>query len=277
MIKNLNQYILTSPPPTLYHYTNQVGLIGILTSWEIWATKIQYMNDTSEFKLSLQLVEDVLKSKFENPISEKERHLITRYLTEIKYIDDINVCVCSFSEVKDSLSLWRGYGAPHSNFAIGFYGEHLSRIAKENRFTLAKCIYDPDIQLKIVTELVEWFVSKPGKLPPINCGSPFLRQLEKIAPLLKNKHFSVEAEWRLVTSLVSATDPHYRVRQGRSSPTPYYRVSLMNKIFDHSMPEIIVGPCPDMELSKSSVEMLAYAAGVSFNDFKVSQIPYRNW
>jgi hypothetical protein len=37
------------PPNVLYHYTDQTGLLGILTSGELHATKVQYMNDSTEF------------------------------------------------------------------------------------------------------------------------------------------------------------------------------------------------------------------------------------
>jgi hypothetical protein len=38
-----------SPPPILYHYTSQDGLLGILDSKSIWASKVQYLNDEQEF------------------------------------------------------------------------------------------------------------------------------------------------------------------------------------------------------------------------------------
>jgi hypothetical protein len=33
------------PPKVLYHYTDQTGLLGIITSGELHATKVQYIND----------------------------------------------------------------------------------------------------------------------------------------------------------------------------------------------------------------------------------------
>ena len=34
----------------LYHYTNMHGLVGIVKSKSIWCTKIQYLNDASEYE-----------------------------------------------------------------------------------------------------------------------------------------------------------------------------------------------------------------------------------
>jgi hypothetical protein len=44
------------PPDTLYHYTGQTGLVGIVQKEELWATKIQYMNDATEFGLAIRLI-----------------------------------------------------------------------------------------------------------------------------------------------------------------------------------------------------------------------------
>ena len=40
----------------IYHYTTQEGLIGIIEKRSIWATQIQYLNDTQEFKLRFVLL-----------------------------------------------------------------------------------------------------------------------------------------------------------------------------------------------------------------------------
>lgn len=39
----------TPQPGTLYHYTNQKGLLGIIGSRRIWATHHQCLNDAKEF------------------------------------------------------------------------------------------------------------------------------------------------------------------------------------------------------------------------------------
>ena len=42
-------------PEILYHYTDQNGLLGIIERSEMWATKVQYMNDATEFGAVLDL------------------------------------------------------------------------------------------------------------------------------------------------------------------------------------------------------------------------------
>ena len=50
------------PPEILYHYTSQAGLIGMLHTKTIWASKIHYLNDSKEFALALKLARDELDS-----------------------------------------------------------------------------------------------------------------------------------------------------------------------------------------------------------------------
>jgi hypothetical protein len=55
------------PPVRSYHYTDQTGFFGILNSGELWATKVQYMNDATEFGLAV----DLAKSRLEERIKKK--------------------------------------------------------------------------------------------------------------------------------------------------------------------------------------------------------------
>ena len=44
-----------TPPEVLYHYTSGAGLLGIITSHELWASDVFYLNDPSEIFYSLGL------------------------------------------------------------------------------------------------------------------------------------------------------------------------------------------------------------------------------
>jgi hypothetical protein len=53
-------HMVQPPPETLYHYTTQDGLLGIIQSRSLWATNVSYMNDSTEFDLFLGLLKDRL-------------------------------------------------------------------------------------------------------------------------------------------------------------------------------------------------------------------------
>ena len=50
--------------PFLYHYTSLKGLRGILSTRQIWATDILYLNDSAEFIFTINLLRTILKEEF---------------------------------------------------------------------------------------------------------------------------------------------------------------------------------------------------------------------
>ena len=51
------------PPVELYHYTSQYGFLGILNTDSLWASKVHYLNDSTEFALALDLAKIVLEKR----------------------------------------------------------------------------------------------------------------------------------------------------------------------------------------------------------------------
>ena len=118
---NIKEILDRDPPPILYHYTTQQGLLGIINDKEIWATHTQYLNDVREFHQATELMRKELWSMLnESPVPENAAILRHMQRALGKAIETANVCVCSFSGKGDSLSQWKSYGGGTSGFAIGF-------------------------------------------------------------------------------------------------------------------------------------------------------------
>lgn len=203
--------------------------------------------------------------------------------------EQINVCVCSFSEDGDSLSQWRAYGGS-SGFAIGFSSEVLVAAVEKQRFFLAQCIYDPSTQLDIVRALVEEVLDEHLSKKPATedaemdelhwkTGGNLLPYLYRYAPILKDQSFEGEREWRIISRPISAHSLDYR--EGRSLIVPYYRLALWEDGQKTQIDGIIVGPTRDSERSMASVSRLIKGRNVIRERFKtpikVSQVPYRDW
>jgi hypothetical protein len=153
--------IVAETRKTLYHYTTQTGLLGIIRDRQIWATHTQYLNDRREFLHAVDLVRgEILRLLDEQntrpgEASTTRAEALNRMHDAVSLSPEhINVCVCSFSEDSDSLSQWRAYGGS-SGFAIGFSPEVLGAAVEKHRFFLAQCIYDPAAQRDVVSALVE--------------------------------------------------------------------------------------------------------------------------
>lgn len=109
-------------PRALYHYTDLNALKGILTNNELWATNCMFLNDSKELSHGVQLTIDELdntarQSKVFGLVFEKLKEL---FWGLEQFAAELNIGVCSFSEERDSLSLWRGYGNRSSSVSIGF-------------------------------------------------------------------------------------------------------------------------------------------------------------
>jgi len=118
----LTEHLQQSPPEFLYHYTGQDGLLGIITSGSLWATNISYMNDATEFELSLGLIRDSLSAALETSELEIRRYAApdpkrandatlrkeeeSRLWRIAKRIDpyDTDICVSCFCEEGSLLS-----------------------------------------------------------------------------------------------------------------------------------------------------------------------------
>jgi hypothetical protein len=285
-------------PEILYHYTSQDGLIGMLNKKTIWASKIHYLNDSKEFRLALDLARCELNERISAATSPGDRSRLELLRDTIYPGARVNTCVCCFSELEDDLSRWRGYGGGNAGFSVGFTREWFTRVKETLGLSLSPCIYDPEIQQRLIQdEIDEFLATNAGKEPDYwdrnrgyvdpdrprtfvvlrHAGEDFATRLALIAPLLKEKSFADEREWRLVAATVSAHELHHR--PGRSMLIPYYKISIGDDDKFDSIREIVVGPTPHPDLSAASVRSLTIAAGLDRKglEIKTTSIPFRNW
>ena len=273
-----------SPPGVLFHYTGQTGLVGIIERAELWATKIQYMNDATEFGLALGLARQHLENIINNTHHVGEKTAAVALLQSLNGIEDINLFATCFCEGGDLLSQWRGYAGGKQGYAIGFSTDGLMQIADRNKFILGRCIYDRAIQRKIVEEAVAHCIMDELSLTSERrwgFHGPLADILFRCGVFFKDRSFEDEKEWRLVSSIVLYYEDTIRFRSGRSMLMPYYALPITN---DDQLPIefVVVGPCPHMELSKSAVTSLLMRHGnkgpLHGSQIAIgSVVPFRDW
>lgn len=111
----------------MYHYTDIEGFKGIIEDNCLWATNINFMNDSKEYKEGMELCYHEIESLLKTNIDEKEKE----YLNQLKIIlgkdgagfwfdiKNEDVFSLSFCKNGDLLSQWRGYGKG-CGISIGF-------------------------------------------------------------------------------------------------------------------------------------------------------------
>ncbi len=273
----------SDPRQHLYHYTNQEGALGILRTGEIWASKFTFLNDISEFthgvRVALGVVGSFERSGSFGPFAGGVRDALAE---EFKRAERRNVCICSWSDQPDKLSMWRGYSSgSDQGYALGFPRAALAELSDREGFRLRPCIYDDQEQKNTLRDVVrEWITSQP---PPIASGiSLSSAQIDNLAwaifnevPFLKHSAFAEEREWRMVSPSIGYPDPRYLARAGKRGPIPYFAFPL-HKI--RSNISLFLGPG---EKNRQAAEGLKTILGKRDSRFRwettrFSDIPFRD-
>lgn len=276
-------------PYTLYHYTDQAGLLGIIESKTIWATHTQFLNDTKEFIHAVDIINDEIMR-----LSRKQnRTPYYNFMQTLLYgAEKTNVCISSFSASHDLLSQWRSYGSATSGFALGFCYRKLKSVANSLDWQLVPCEYNEETQRSEIRQKVESYLDELlERLQMLSKGSDtfdresanletpldFLMYVLTNAPRFKHKSFKSEEEWRLISKPISGRD--LKFRKGNSMLVPYAEFPLAKSFPNLSLclHKIVIGPTPNPMESKLSLQKMLQANSLDDVSVELSSVPYRSW
>jgi hypothetical protein len=299
---HFRESLRSEPPEALHHYTNQAGLLGIFGSGDFWATKIQYMNDATEFEYSISLAKKELEARYTNIRSaagnamnwlsgsaeRRQCELLRLIIIHLDAISAANICSVSFCADPDLLSQWRGYAGLGMGYAIGFYSNGLLEIAQNNACCLGRCIYEQASQEQIINELIDeglthakigWDNSISVDDSYLTIGSAFERALVECGAFFKDASFKDEQEWRLITAPRQFNEEAFRFREGKSMLTPYCALKIRSgESWANKIAGVTVGPCPHPKGALTAVEgLLMKVIGHPPPPVTISKIPYRSW
>jgi len=135
--KNIAAFVrpleLQTLPPLIYHYTNDIGLRGILETGHFWLTDIFQLNDTSELTHSLSIAVSLLNSRAKNGLPEVKIFAEDfAALTQGGIQSTAHYFVCSFSSAGNDLGQWRAYADNGKGFALGFDTKELEDAFTKN-------------------------------------------------------------------------------------------------------------------------------------------------
>lgn len=277
-----------STPKRLYHYTDQIGFLGIIEKKELWATKILYLNDSKEFRKAMDIARSICDIKMKADISQEVKETLVDIMKRISLIHSTNICVCSFSEKRDALSQWRGYSKGMAGYCIGFDFDKLKEIASDKSFILKKCIYDEKEQEIEIEKVIDYLVTKYFNVnnrhhEVDNNGNyelftEFVKtantMLCQVFSLVKDENFKEEVEWRLISSNYVPFESLF-FRSGNSTIIPFAKIKF-NGDLNKYLTEVIVGHTPNIELAISATKDFKHKQKLTCL-LNASDIPYRSW
>lgn len=290
-------------PELLYHYTDAVGLHGIVSSGEVWATDALYLNDATEFVYIFNLLEEELIA-FERTeprppedalaVSELIRATATTQLSLMR--DDVPCFVACFCEEKDLLSQWRAYSQGVGGFSLGFRRSVVeSSTAGSNfgAFRFEPVLYDAMVQRQSLQQGVLRAVEQYRDEIASGVVDDRLRVWQALvggyfgtvgfnALLNKSPGFSEEREWRIIVRVHRSAVRDASLPRFRPSPrlglVPYVPLNFLgDQLSRMPIAEIVIGPTPHPELVERSVRLLLAAQGYEEGEVEVthSVIPLR--
>jgi len=271
-----------APPAELYHYTDLDSLSGIFQTRTLWLSKISTMNDTSEIALAVRHFKRCVDAHAKE--SERDEAVFLQHVAaQLEGFRRTNICVASFCEEEDQLNQWRSYGADGRGIALGFPSSRLDKLATEHGLRLVPCVYEPELHVRIVEDLLAMLLTEYRKELP---GDEAQRDrlVERFngaflmaAPIIKDHHFAQEREWRLVSTPRPISDP--RITASLTGRKASVKFVLPLAAEDESHPEIfsslIIGPTLDPESVADAIEVLADRRGFRLPQVHISDIPYR--
>lgn len=278
-------------PKLLYHYTDGDGLLGIVNSKTLWATKIQYLNDVSELNHAISVATDVI-SNLEKEESSNALVPVTRFLRGIREkferFEKINIFVCSFSYEHDLLSQWRAY-CHDGGYALGFDAHIIHGLARAQGFRFVKCVYDRTKQKNIIRRIMKkrLFLFKeelktendPKGISDLIDRSSWraVVQLMIVSPQFKNPYFTEEAEYRLISGFTSSDEETINCRNKGNLLIPYQEFKLETPEIKFEIAEIVIGPGLPIKLAMDALTNLFDAKKRKYGFISHTSIPYRKW
>jgi len=210
--------------PTLYHYTDAFGAVGIISSHTLWATATQFSNDRSEIEYAASIGKVVIREIWgsKGDLSPWEQllveHLVRVFDTPLHSFGQ--PFIVSFCEEGDLLSQWRAYGQA-GGFSLAFRplskSDEVKLVCEHGFRTMVKrVIYEPSKQrarlrflLRRLIKLVNAFPFRPtsarGAAAHVELSVILILEITDWALAVKHESFSEEKEWRVVTYPKGAT------------------------------------------------------------------------
>jgi hypothetical protein len=275
--------------PRLYHYTSGAGLKGILERKVLWATHIYYLNDHTEYEAVFTTAKGLLPR-----ITVLREMLPAVPCLHKAIVDDLHpydrgrpacIFVTCFSEHRDDLSQWRGYTQPGDGYALHFDRGRLAARAERAGWRLAKVDYQegsarPPGELRLAPLLVDTFTNytatgpdTPGRAA--EAVAKLSNAIVDFAPICKDRAFSNENEWRLISPRFDDWAMKFEYRVGRSFLVPYIEFPLHGAEFD-DIPGVETGPGPNTNLAQNAAMTMGRQNGINIGG-GIAAAPYRPW
>lgn len=252
------------PPPIIYHYTNDVGLKGILETGQLWLTDIFSLNDPSELTHGFSVAINALTSKVasDSAVGEKFAKKFAAFAEQGAIPKVAHFFMCSFSSSGDDLGQWRAYADNGRGYAVGFDAKALEDgytkqggIPIPNNSTFHITYNDAQllgIQDQIVEKMHDLIMLPAGRKLKNAAINVYMAELQMLFTLhilqtilfFKHEAYANEREFRFLQIHKANEPPTVEVRARRYGLVKYRKFDWRSVAAD-ALKKIVVGPAAD--------------------------------
>jgi hypothetical protein len=283
------------PPPILYHYTNDVGLRGILETGQLWLTDIFDLNDPSELSHGFSHAIKAMNAMASEgrPESRIFAKNFAAFAEQGAIEKAAHYFLSSFSSRGDDLGQWRAYADNGRGYALGFDAEVLEDgFTKKygapipNNMTFHVTYEDAkvaEIHHRIIEKMFELLSLPRGRGLQTKTINVYMAELQMLLTLhtlraalfFKHEAYENEREYRFMQiHRADSPPPEVKVR-ARPYSLVKYREFDWKAVASGALKQIVVGPAADYEKASQFARdclRLFHARGVGITR---SRIPYR--
>lgn len=192
-------------PSRLWHYSKACGAKSIVESQELWATRWDALNDTSELRHGLRFLKHAVRRHQSIVGLEKLPCIVEKQL----FSDNdawLGWHIASLTEAGDDLGQWRAYGDNGRGNAIAFDAHRLGKwVGEKLGGFLTPVNYCVQDQRRVMLEVARQVaLSLPCNGKSGECGTclqAWAREIGFLLPVLKHPAYSGEKEWRIIIPL----------------------------------------------------------------------------
>jgi hypothetical protein len=267
----------------LFHYTDLLGLGGIVKEHDLWLTNCRFSNDNREMLHGYGVAKAVIADQLAiAPRADADYLNQLNDLLDPSQPDD--VYVCCFCEENNRLSQWRAYGVNGAGVSIEIEAKEFSWATGFDMplgvMRLWKVYYDEHEQRKLVAEAIDF--GRLGKDPSDNARRA-AHAIRFFIPTFKDEDFHEEGEWRLIFTPGSQCPISPRFRVARQMLVPFFSFRELvetaaagsGHLTKLPIRRVMIGPNPSGSLNKESVKMLLVSCQYEDATVEVSKTPYR--
>jgi hypothetical protein len=266
-------------PASIYHYTNDAGLKGILESGTLWLSDISSLNDPSELNHGFEIAIGELKRMVaDGPHESREFASGLEFVDKRKIIhESADFFICSFSLCGDDLGQWRAYADNGRGFALEFDAGALEREFTRDEdhavsFPLTYC----DAELAGLDRQIIEKMLHLAQLPSCkdDLSIAFMAYATTAAIYFKHMAYKNELEYRFLETYSVGATPCVNQRVRRNSLNRYREFDWLS-VVSGSLKKIIVGPADRKKAFQFASECLRLYPKSGNVPITCSPIPYR--